>query len=188
MGDDKVIPVDVRVLAASNKDLLEEIKQGKFREDLYYRLCVLVLELPPLRERKEDILELVKYLIKERGGKFSKHIEEITPGALDILIAMDWPGNIRQLGNIVERIIVICDSEVIDENVVHEATSTFVRADVQQDLKEKVVGEDNEAGILSKFEIELIIKVLEDTKGNKTEAAKKTGYKHNYSLEKNKAD
>lgn len=175
IGDDKVITVDVRILAASNKDLVAEIGKGKFREDLYYRLAVLVLELPPLRERKEDIFELVHYLIAEKSRKFAKPIREISRGAVAILAALEWPGNIRQLSNIIERVIVICDNGVIDENVIYEATNSSPQITIQRDLNEPGIAGDRKAGILSQHETELIIQVLRDTRGNKTEAARQLG-------------
>ena len=170
IGDDKVISVDVRILAASNKDLIDEIKNNKFREDLYYRLCVLVLELPPLRLRNGDINELVHYFIRNISKKHNKTIRGITSGAVSMLELMEWPGNVRHLRNIVERLVVICEKETIDEETVMEATVSNEYAHME--MRNKSV---KNKGILSNVEMELIEKVLKDTKGNKTEAARKLG-------------
>ena len=170
IGDDKVISVDVRILAASNKDLIDEIKNNKFREDLYYRLCVLVLELPPLRLRNGDINELVHYFIRNISKKHNKIIRGITSGAVSMLELMEWPGNVRHLRNIVERLIVICEKETIDEETVMEATVSNEYAHME--MRNKSV---KNKGILSNVEMELIEKVLKDTKGNKAEAARKLG-------------
>ncbi|WZL73065.1 sigma 54-interacting transcriptional regulator [Clostridiaceae bacterium 35-E11] len=110
IGDDKVTPIDVRILAASNKNLMDEIYKGNFREDLYYRLAVLELELPPLRDRKGDVKELIYYFIKEKA----KGNMIIAQDAIQMLGEYDWPGNIRQLANIIERLTVICEGGIID--------------------------------------------------------------------------
>ena len=111
IGDDKVMPVDVRVLAATNKDLLAEIQNGHFREDLYFRLCVLELDLPPLRSRIDDIKELCHFFAKEKSLK--KIV--IPPETVKIFEEYHWPGNVRQLSNVIERLIVTCDDGIIDE-------------------------------------------------------------------------
>jgi len=110
IGDDKVMPINVRVLAATNKDLLTEMQNGRFREDLYFRLCVLELELPPLRSRSEDIKELCAFFAMEKALK--KIV--IPPETVKIFEEYNWPGNVRQLSNVIERLIVTCDDGVID--------------------------------------------------------------------------
>jgi two-component system response regulator AtoC len=101
-------------LAASNRNLHHLIEEGKFREDLYYRLKVVDLHLPPLRERKEDIPELVGLFVRENNARMGINIRDITPKALEAICAHDWPGNIRELRNVVERAMLFCDDEVID--------------------------------------------------------------------------
>lgn len=117
IGDDKVIPVNVRIIAASNKDFPAEIARGSFREDLYYRICVLELPLPPLRERKADIPALLDFLLTERCPGLAK---AFSPGARDLLSALEWPGNIRQLGNIVERLAVTTRETLINREACEE--------------------------------------------------------------------
>jgi two-component system response regulator AtoC len=114
VGGTHQIHADVEILAASNRDLPTLINEGKFREDLYYRLKVIDLRLPPLRERKEDIPELVGLFIRKNNPRMGLNITDVTPRALQALMAHDWPGNIRELRNIVERAMLFCDDECID--------------------------------------------------------------------------
>jgi transcriptional regulator with PAS, ATPase and Fis domain len=111
IGDDKIIPVDVRVICATNRDLSELVQKGGFRADLYYRINVLSLRLPPLRERGEDILELFKYFVQDLAAHEGKKIT-IEPDAMNLLMAYHWPGNIRELHNIAE-LLVCCESDNI---------------------------------------------------------------------------
>ncbi|MEW6542171.1 MAG: sigma-54 dependent transcriptional regulator [Nitrospirota bacterium] len=114
VGGSKLIKVDVRVIAASNKDLPKEIEKGTFREDLYYRLNVLPIEVPPLRERKEDIPLLVKHFLRVAAEEQGLKVKDIEQGALDVLQQYDWPGNIRELRNLVERLLIMVTGPVID--------------------------------------------------------------------------
>ncbi len=114
VGGTKMIPVDVQIIAASNRDLKKMIAAGEFREDLYFRLKVVDLNLPPLRERKEDIPALVGHFIRDAGRRMGRPIEGITPRALDALLAYSWPGNIRELKHVIERAVLLCDDDQID--------------------------------------------------------------------------
>lgn len=114
VGSTTSIQVDVQILAASNRNLSTMIEEGTFREDLYYRLKVLNLEIPPLRDHIEDIPALVGHFIKLNNPQMGMNIEGITPGAMDLLKAYSWPGNIRELRNIIERAMIFCDDAVID--------------------------------------------------------------------------
>ena len=114
VGGTTLIKIDVQILAASNRNLLNLIEDGKFREDLYYRLKVVDLHLPPLRERKEDIPELVGLFVRENNPRMGLNIRDITPRALEAICAHEWPGNIRELRNVVERAMLFCDEEAID--------------------------------------------------------------------------
>jgi two-component system response regulator AtoC len=114
VGGTTLIKIDVQILAASNRNLHHLIEEGKFREDLYYRLKVVDLHLPPWRERKEDIPELVGLFVRENNARMGINIRDITPKALEAICAHDWPGNIRELRNVVERAMLFCDDEVID--------------------------------------------------------------------------
>jgi DNA-binding NtrC family response regulator len=116
VGGNNLIKVDVQVLAASNRHLPTLIQEGKFREDLYYRLRVVDLDLPPLRERKQDIPELVGLFIRKINPRMGVNITDITPKALEALMAHRWPGNIRELRNVIESAMLFCDNPVIDIN------------------------------------------------------------------------
>lgn len=116
LGGKDNIRVDVRIIAATNKDLEKEVATGKFREDLYYRLKVITVELPPLRERKEDIPALVTFFIDKYNREFGKRVKEIGDSAMKALLDYHWPGNIRQLESVTERAVLMCDTDVIGMN------------------------------------------------------------------------
>lgn len=117
VGGEKEIEVDVRVIAATNKNLQQEIKAGNFREDLYHRLSVIIINVPPLREREGDIPLLTQYFLKEICSKMGKAPMTITDEAVNLLAGMQWRGNIRELNNVVERLIILCDSTITAEDV-----------------------------------------------------------------------
>lgn len=118
VGSDKDIDVDVRVIAATNKNLREEIAKGNFREDLYHRIGVIVIKVPPLRERAEDIPELVEHFIQEVCSEYGLPTKSISSDAMDRLCKMPWSGNIRELRNVVERLIVLSGNEINKDDVV----------------------------------------------------------------------
>ncbi len=117
VGGEKEITVEVRVLAATNKDLSEEIKKGNFREDLYHRLSVIVIKVPPLRDRKGDIPILVKHFIEELAPDLGKGNIEITDAALQKLQSFKWSGNVRELHNVTERLLILCDDKITVEDI-----------------------------------------------------------------------
>jgi transcriptional regulator with PAS, ATPase and Fis domain len=113
VGDTKTVPINVRVLAATNESLLDKVKDGKFREDLYYRLAVIPIELPPLRDRPEDIPLLVQHFLKSKSVEDIEAQMKIEPKAIEALQSYDWPGNVRELENAIERASALCDDNVI---------------------------------------------------------------------------
>lgn len=115
VGGSSNIKVDVRIIAATNKDLPEEVKKGNFREDLFYRINVIPISVPPLRERKEDIPLLIDYFIKTIAEEYGQRRKRITPDAIRVLQNHDWPGNVRELRNTIERLLIMTPSEVITE-------------------------------------------------------------------------
>jgi len=117
VGGDKEIKVNVRVLAATNKDLKEEINKKKFREDLYHRLSVIVIKVPPLNDRKDDIPLLVNKFLKDIANEYGETAKKITDGALTQLQATDWSGNIRELRNVTERLVIMSQQEITEEDV-----------------------------------------------------------------------
>lgn len=114
MGGTNLIKVDVQILAASNRNLKAMIEKGEFRDDLYYRLKVVDLDMPALRDRKEDISELVGFFIHQNNPRMGLNIQDVTPKAMEALAAHDWPGNIRELRNVIERAMLFCDEAAID--------------------------------------------------------------------------
>jgi transcriptional regulator with PAS, ATPase and Fis domain len=170
IGDDKVIPVDVRIISATNKDLLERIERNRFREDLYYRLCVLELKLPSLDERKEDIPLLVKHFISSNAPDI-----RITDEALLTLGSLSYKGNIRHLHNIVERLIVMCETNIIDNYLVSQVLD-LKPINLEKNNLQTLSAEKNAViPEIIKMEEQLIKEALKRNKGNKTQAAKELG-------------
>lgn len=162
LGDDHVIPVDVRIIAATNHDLYALMQEGKFRKDLYYRLDILRLTLPTLRERKEDILLLLNYFLKLYCLRFNKAIKEISPVAKQKLTEYTWPGNIRELRNIAERLAVL-NNETIDQYTVESVLSRIANP-----LQASIGGE-------TELTRELVEKTLEEVHYHYGKAADKLG-------------
>ena len=115
LGGRADVEIDVRVICATNRDLREEIRRGRFREDLYFRLHVFTIALPPLKERREDVPLLVQHFIEKFNGETGKHVQGLTPGAMAVLRGYAWPGNIRELRNTVERAMILADGDVLGE-------------------------------------------------------------------------
>jgi len=115
VGGNEEVVVDVRIIAATNKNLADEVHQGKFREDLYYRLNVIEIRIPPLRDRREDIPLLAEHFVQRISSELGKEVTGISAAALKVLIANDWPGNVRELENVIERAIVTCRNGMLDE-------------------------------------------------------------------------
>ena len=174
------VEIDVRFIAAANVDLFVEIKKGSFREDLYYRLNVVPIKLPPLRERKEDIPILVNHYIEKYLKKYDRRITGITDKAMDILIKYPWPGNIRELQNLSEMMVVLAkEDRKIDVNILPSKFLDYKEPDID-DVKESHTF--NEAVI--SFEKKYITEILKKNNWNKTEAAKKMGIHRNTLLNK----
>jgi transcriptional regulator with GAF, ATPase, and Fis domain len=114
LGGTRTLRVDVRVIAATNRDLAKQVQEGRFREDLYYRLNVFPIQVPPLRERREDILPLVRHFVLHFGNTMGKKIESIPRPTLDALLAYAWPGNVRELRNIVERSVIVSKGTALE--------------------------------------------------------------------------
>lgn len=162
LGDTKVKKADVRIITATNKDLFEEVKNNRFRADLYYRLNVIKIKLPPLRERKEDIPLLVSYFIKELNRKSNKRIKGIEKEAMDLLLNYDYPGNVRELRNIIERAYILCDGDRIrKENILIEEGRTETESPLSFTLEEHIKRH--------------VLDVLRKCGNNKTKASKILG-------------
>ncbi len=172
VGGTADIRVDVRVIAASNKDLPGEVARGTFREDLYYRLNVIPINLPPLRERKDDIPHLVEYFLKKKAS--GRSVKSLTPEALKILISYRWPGNVRELENVVERLSIMSSGDAIGSEHIPDAMRNFAPSPELVPLDIPDDGLDLE-GLMRNAERTLLHKALQRTQGNKTEAAKLLG-------------
>jgi len=169
LGSTRTIKADVRVIAASNKDLEREVKEGRFREDLFYRLNVVPVSLPPLRERKEDIPALAAHFFAVYREKNRKELMDISGKAMDLLMRYDWPGNIRELENCLERAVILARGEII------------APADLPLPIQalsgdREIKGLNFPSGIsLQEVERALVLKTLEDTGGNRSRAAEILG-------------
>lgn len=170
LGGSETINSDFRLIAATNKDLKKMVSEGSFREDLYYRLSVVDLHLPPLRERKEEISGLVKLFIEESCRENMKNVSGISKEALAKLESYDWPGNIRELRNCVEKMVVLSSGEELQVSDVPEFPG---KTELLQD-NEKIYSEAEPLN-LAASEKELILKALFECGGNRTAAAKKLG-------------
>ena len=171
VGGEEVMKVDVRVIAATNKDLIQEIVSGGFREDLYYRLNVVSLSVPLLRERKEDIPLLAQHFLSTFAEKNRKQIKGFTPQAMDQLLKYGWPGNVRELMNAVERAVVLSRSEYLDEQDL-----PLVIKDALSEEQETLSRDTVPANLpLENVEKATILKTMEATEGNKSEAARRLG-------------
>ena len=172
LGGTKTVKVDVRLIAATNRDLREALEQGTFREDLYYRLNVVPLDIAPLRQRKEDIRDLVNLFITRFAGDSGKPVKSISPEAMQILVSYHWPGNVRELQNIIERACALAKGAVLEASDIH--------------LDLRPVKTSNGAGgflpegmTLEHWEDEMIQEALRRASGNKSQAARLLGLSRN---------
>ncbi|HXX57682.1 MAG TPA: sigma-54 dependent transcriptional regulator [Thermodesulfovibrionales bacterium] len=162
VGGNKTLKVDVRVIAATNKDMNGIMRAGAFREDLYYRLNVITIAIPPLRERREDIAELAKYFMKKYSRKLFKPIANIKEEALLMLHKYDWPGNVRELENVLERAVILCDNrEIGKEDLAIPAAAAAEERSLHPSLEE--------------MEKEYILRVVRETNGNQSKASQVLG-------------
>jgi DNA-binding NtrC family response regulator len=171
VGGAKTIKVDVRIIAATHRDLSEEVQKGNFREDLYYRLYVIPLMLPSLRDRKSDIPFLISHFMEQSNQKNDRSIQEITEEALNMMMGYAWPGNVRELKNMMERMVVLKGSgEISAQDLPSEIKSTHK-------YEPSTTIEISDEGIclnsaVTEFEKALILQSLEKTKWVKNKAAK----------------
>jgi two-component system response regulator HydG len=159
--------VDVRILAATNRDLQAEVEAGRFRQDLYYRLNVLSLTMPPLRERREDIPLLTMHFLRKFAQKNGKTVKGVTPGAMDRLCKYAWPGNVRELENAVERAVVLLVGEYVSERELPPGVAWAEAADLP--------GADFSNMTLEEIERAVVRETVKSTGGNKSEAARRLG-------------
>ena len=188
LGGTETIKVDVRILAASNVDILRLVQEGRFREDLYHRLNVIALKMPPLRERREDISLLLDHFLRHFSKDNDKPLRRFTPAALRALMDYAWPGNVRELENVVERAVVLSTQELMDVDLLPENVRTQeVIGGLRLQLSEFMPPLPGEAGartgadnsspslfqVVEEFERRVITDMLERTEWNQTEAAER---------------
>ncbi len=165
LGGRKMIKLDARLLALTNVDLDAAVKAGRFREDLFYRLNVINIRVPPLRERKQDLPALIQHFVKQYAAKHARKVDRVSPPALALLKAYDYPGNARELANAIERAIIVATGRVIDEHDLPAGLSAAVTAQRQKEQPPS----------LAEMEATYIAEVLSATRGNKTECARILG-------------
>jgi Nif-specific regulatory protein len=164
VGGTKTLQVDVRVIAATNSDLEANMAQGKFREDLFYRLNVFAIFLPPLRDRRTDILLLADHFMLKYGRRHGKAIKRISTPAIDMLMRYHWPGNVRELENCIERAVLVCEDQVIHS---YHLPPTLQTAESSNTVPRLTL-----AAAVSAYEKELIQDALKSTRGNRAKAAR----------------
>ena len=164
LGSQKTIKIDIRIISATNIDLKKAVKENAFREDLYYRLNVIPLSLPPLRERKSDIPMLANYFLQMYSKMFNKDIQDISKQAMNYLIDYNWPGNVRELQNITERLVTLGKEKIIS----HKRLPLDILISEEKGIKPKKLFK----GAVHQFETQYILGVLEKTNWNQTNAAK----------------
>ena len=180
VGGTKTVRVDARIVSATNIDLAKAVREGKFREDLYYRLHVIPVQLPPLRQRSEDIPALLEYFLGMYGRKFGKAVLGISKKAVEYLTEYAWPGNIRELENMVERLVVLSEKEIVDTSDLPFEIFLKSRRSMESLMAQSIILKDAR----DHFEKEFITAVLERTCWNQTEAAKVLGIHRNTLLMK----
>jgi len=177
LGGKHDIKVDVRVLVATNKNLQERVKSGQFREDLYYRLNVLHIYVPPLRQRREEIPILIEYFLQKYSGKYDKSTPTLSREASDLLLSYDWPGNVRQLENMIKRLVVLGDEEAIKEELSqHDSSEPDEPRQSQNQESDGAI--PNQTGLKEisrkaalQAEREIILQTLQKTRWNRKKAA-----------------
>ena len=170
VGSNRRIPVDVRLLSSTNRDLDRAMKEGGFREDLFYRLNVFEIELPPLRERRRDLPHLARFFLARFGREFGRGELTLSDNAAHALEASDWPGNVRELRNVMERAAVLCDAAVVGEALLRRLLPS-----TPDDPEAGEPGPIELAKVVAEAERSAILRTLAGTGDNKAEAAKQLG-------------
>jgi two-component system nitrogen regulation response regulator NtrX len=180
VGSNQTLNVDVRVIAATNKNLEQEIARGAFRQDLFYRLNVIPFFVPPLRDRKQDIPVLARYFLAEFSSEYGKKTRELTDGAMEILLRFPWPGNVRELRNLVERLVIVCPQSRIEPHHLPPELFRGVAESPQQPYSTL-----HEAR--SAYEREFILRKLQEHRWNMTQTASALGLERSHLYRKMKS-
>ncbi|MGC9326505.1 MAG: sigma 54-interacting transcriptional regulator, partial [Candidatus Hinthialibacter sp.] len=187
LGENSLIPVDVRILAASNADLAHLVETGKFREDLYYRLSGFVIEIPPLRDRKEDIPLLAQHFLEENGRHYEKIPNSFSAGAIEILMKHSWPGNVRELRIVVDRAAAFTEGPVIESQDIMigaRLTNGEVKSSMEQD-NQSILKTPFYAAV-EDYERRYLAELLEFVEGNISKASQVSGASRKTIREKGK--
>jgi len=177
IGGRAEVPVDVRILSATHKNLGKLVEANHFRQDLYYRINVIELRVPPLRERREDIPKLAARVLERLAGS-GEPLARLTPEALSALLAYAFPGNVRELENVLERAVALCENNTItpqDLRLLSVSSGGEKNVDAMEDEAEAGATDNDLDSYISNLEREAIMKALQETRYNKTAAAKKLG-------------
>ncbi len=186
VGSTKSKKVDVRIMSATNKDLLKAIDRGEFRQDLYYRLNVVPIYLPPIRERREDIGQLIHHFVTKYNKKMGFSVKGFTPAAVDFLQRFPWPGNVREIENLVEQMVVVHQNGIIDIEQLPERYRSF-EGEPQFNIDSLWIGDKTDLGqVLNTLERELINRALKQANGVKSKAAELLRLKRTTLIEKMK--
>ena len=164
LGGTETIRTNIRLIAATNKDLEKAIAAGEFREDLYYRLNVFAIFVPPLRERKPDVLLLADHFLEKFSREHGKKVKRIATPAIDMLTSYHWPGNVRELANVIERAVVVCDAQVVHA---HHLPPTLQTAEASGTAQTSTLRDSMEA-----FEKDALQDALKSARGNRAKAAR----------------
>jgi len=173
VGGTKTLPVDIRLIAATNRDLEKEVANGRFRQDLFFRLNVVPLVLPPLRERPDDIPILAAHFAAKSAEKYGQPTPELDPALVEILLDYNWPGNVRELENLLERLVVLSTSSTLGLEFVPEKMLRALPGTTPGD-------ESTLEGAVDALKKRMIVNALRSTDGNKVAAAKKLGISRSY--------
>lgn len=180
LGGTRRIPVDVRIVAASNRDLRREVNEGRFRQDLYFRLAVITVSIPPLRERKEDILVLASHFLQEFCSDLGRQSPSLSDSTTDALLAYDWPGNVRELKNAMQHLALLCDDSVVEPHslpdwILLAESSELARVAGDDPLKAPISLKESRRRAFTETEKRRIVEALRIFDGNRTRAAEYLG-------------
>ncbi len=180
LGGTRRIPVDVRIVAASNRDLRREVNEGRFRQDLYFRLAVITVSIPPLRERKEDILVLASHFLQEFCSDLGRQSPSLSDSTTDALLAYDWPGNVRELKNAMQHLALLCDDSVVEPHslpdwILLAEPSELARVAGDDPLKAPISLKESRRRAFTETEKRRIVEALRIFDGNRTRAAEYLG-------------
>lgn len=173
VGGTEVIKTDVRIIAATNKDLDREVEEGRFREDLYYRLHVVHMHLPPLRDRREDIPLLVKHFMEKYSKEYNREVTDVSPPAFNLLLQYNWPGNVRELEHVIEHAVLMTKGATIEKECLSEEMQRKLMAETGE--VPLLEGNLNLKESVEQYERQIILKALHSAGGVKKEAAKMLG-------------